>query len=301
MSIFVKANSTKMKKIAFIFALLLCSLSVLGQNAGTPNAHLKGRTVVGTLLRPANNAQESGTVVVTVWVDQYGNVTKAQAGAEGTTVTSTELWTAARNAAMKAHFNQKADAPAQQQGTITYIFTLGLSAPVQQSSVFESYFESEAFDETALKFLGIPIDGSQAYMISRLKEKGFEVSRSDEFLLGQFNGEPVKLFVHTYHDNVDRIAVEFDEVPEMDLREQYNRLLSQLSANDKYKPLQENQPIPSEELFYFSNTDHKCRFGILDDTGAVYGEVWFMITNRAGYRVTLYYDNLKNRPHGEDL
>ena len=80
-----------------------------GQTTGAPNAHLKGRNVVGTL---------------TVWVDQYGNVTKAQAGAEGTTVTSKELWTAARNAAMKAHFNQKADAPALQQGTITYIFTL---------------------------------------------------------------------------------------------------------------------------------------------------------------------------------
>ena len=95
-----------------------------GQTTGAPNAHLKGRNVVGTLPRPTYGVQESGTVVVTVWVDQYGNVTKAQAGAEGTTVTSKELWTAARNAAMKAHFNQKADAPALQQGTITYIFTL---------------------------------------------------------------------------------------------------------------------------------------------------------------------------------
>lgn len=95
-----------------------------GQTTGAPNAHLKGRNVIGTLPRPNYSVQESGTVVVTVWVDQYGNVTKAQAGADGTTVTSTELWTAARNAAMKAHFNQKADAPALQQGTITYIFTL---------------------------------------------------------------------------------------------------------------------------------------------------------------------------------
>lgn len=95
-----------------------------GQTTGAPNAHLKGRNVVGTLPRPAYGVQESGKVVVTIWVDNYGNVTKAQAGAEGTTVTSKELWTAARNAAMKAHFNQKADAPALQQGTITYIFTL---------------------------------------------------------------------------------------------------------------------------------------------------------------------------------
>ena len=95
-----------------------------GKTEGSANAHLKGRNVVGALPKPAYAAQESGTVVVTIWVDNYGNVTKAQAGAEGTTVTSKELWTAARAAAMKAHFNQKADAPALQQGTITYIFTL---------------------------------------------------------------------------------------------------------------------------------------------------------------------------------
>lgn len=95
-----------------------------GQAEGTPNAHLKGRNVVGSLPRPAYATQQSGTVVVTIWVDNYGNVTKALAGADGTTVTSSELWAAARNAAMKAHFNQKADAPALQQGTITYIFSL---------------------------------------------------------------------------------------------------------------------------------------------------------------------------------
>lgn len=95
-----------------------------GQTTGAPNAHLKGRNVVGTLPKPAYKSQETGKVVVTVWVDQYGTVKKAQAGAEGTTVTSTELWTAARNAAMNTHFNMKADAPVLQEGTITYIFTL---------------------------------------------------------------------------------------------------------------------------------------------------------------------------------
>ena len=95
-----------------------------GQTAGAPNAHLKGRNVIGTLPRPSYAIQQEGIVVVSIWVDQYGNVTKALAGADGTTVTNTELWTAARNAAMKAHFNQKADAPALQQGTITYIFSL---------------------------------------------------------------------------------------------------------------------------------------------------------------------------------
>lgn len=95
-----------------------------GQTDGTPNAHLKGRNVVGALPRPSYSIQESGIVVVTIWVDQYGTVQKALAGADGTTVTDKTLWAEARKAALSAHFNQQADAPALQQGTITYIFNL---------------------------------------------------------------------------------------------------------------------------------------------------------------------------------
>ncbi len=95
-----------------------------GKTDGKPNARLKGRNTVGQIPRPAYNVQESGTVVVSIWVDNYGNVTKAIPGADGTTVTDKTLWSAARNAAMDTHFNQSADAPAMQEGTITYIFNL---------------------------------------------------------------------------------------------------------------------------------------------------------------------------------
>ena len=95
-----------------------------GKTEGSANAHVKGRNVVGSLPKPSYSTQLEGIVVVQVKVDQYGNVTEAVAGAEGTTVTDKTLWNAARNAALKAHFNQSADAPAVQTGTITYIFKL---------------------------------------------------------------------------------------------------------------------------------------------------------------------------------
>ena len=95
-----------------------------GKTDGVPNAHLKGRNVLGALPRPDYSVQAEGKVVVDIWVDNYGNVTKAIAGGQGTTVSNQALWAAARAAAMKAHFNQSADAPALQQGTITYIFKL---------------------------------------------------------------------------------------------------------------------------------------------------------------------------------
>lgn len=95
-----------------------------GETSGEPNAKLAGRSVNGTLPRPAYGVQASGKVVVDIWVDNYGNVQKAVAGAEGTTVSDNALWQAARKAALGAHFNMSADAPALQKGTITYIFKL---------------------------------------------------------------------------------------------------------------------------------------------------------------------------------
>ena len=96
----------------------------VGKTDGTPNAHVKGRSIVGVIARPAYPVQKEGTVVVTIWVDHYGDVKKAQAGAPGTTTEDGSLWNAAREAAFKTHFNRNADAPALQKGTITYIFKL---------------------------------------------------------------------------------------------------------------------------------------------------------------------------------
>ena len=95
-----------------------------GETSGEPKANLKGRTLNGTLPRPSYPVQATGTVVVDIWVDNYGTVQKAIAGAEGTTVTDKDLWNAARKAAMGASFNMSADAPAMQKGTITYKFKL---------------------------------------------------------------------------------------------------------------------------------------------------------------------------------
>lgn len=95
-----------------------------GESNGEPKANLKGRTHNGSLPRPSYPVQATGTVVVKIWVTQYGEVKKAVAGVEGTTVTDRDLWQAARKAAMEASFNMSAEAPAMQEGTITYIFKL---------------------------------------------------------------------------------------------------------------------------------------------------------------------------------
>lgn len=95
---------------------------------GKSNAHLQGRRVDGNLAEPAYKKQEAGVVVVTIWVDIYGEVKKAVVNAEGTTIDDTNLWNEARNAAMRTHFSKvekiTAETPQLQEGTITYKFRL---------------------------------------------------------------------------------------------------------------------------------------------------------------------------------
>ena len=95
-----------------------------GKTTGEPNAVVKGRSVNGTIAKPAYSVQDAGIVVVSIWVDQYGTVQKAQPGAPGTTVNNSTLWAAARKAALETHFNMDGSAPPLQQGTITYVFEL---------------------------------------------------------------------------------------------------------------------------------------------------------------------------------
>lgn len=75
-----------------------------------------------SLPKPDYNSREEGLVVVSIWVDQNGNVTKAIAGARGTTTTNPHLLKIATDAAYKAKFYEKSDAPFEQKGTITYNF-----------------------------------------------------------------------------------------------------------------------------------------------------------------------------------
>jgi TonB family protein len=86
--------------------------------------NLLGRSAVGGFPLPAYNSQKNGKVVVEVSVNQDGKVIKAAAIGKGSTVQDAALWKAAEQAAMKAKFDTKKDAPIYQIGTITYIFNL---------------------------------------------------------------------------------------------------------------------------------------------------------------------------------
>ena len=103
--------------------------------------------------------------------------------------------------------------------------------------------------DNTLKFLGLPVDGTEQQMIAGLKEKGFRYNSAQGYLTGQFNGESVDVYIHTNHNLVDRIYVSFPSTSsESDIRNKFNRLISQFENNSKYTSfMTTNEPIPTDE------------------------------------------------------
>ncbi len=239
-----------------------------------------------------------------------------------------------------------------------------------------------------LKFLGIPIDGTEAQFASKLKTKGFTYNSTYESYKGQFNGKPVDVYIHTNHNLVDRVYVSFRSTSEEDIKVEYNRLLSQFNGTGKYMDFSMNEEIPEKEdisyeisvnnkryqasFSYFDSDRDPVAFmdALLDKISEFFtpeqlaklkeyvkkavdtpkeeleglqaemmaemqkmglgqdenaqpdeekafqflvkfldgmksmadGTVWFMIHENYGrYNIGLYYDNLHNQAHGEDL
>lgn len=84
---------------------------------------LLGRSPI-SLPKPKFNTQKEGKVVVRIRVDRTGKITFAEPGVKGSTTLDKDLLAAAKRAALASRFNNKADATAIQEGTITYVFRL---------------------------------------------------------------------------------------------------------------------------------------------------------------------------------
>lgn len=82
---------------------------------------LKGRGAK-FLPKPAYKSEEQGQIVVSIWVDRNGNVTKTIVSARGTNISDVNLRRQAEKAAKNAVFFPDLSAQEIQKGTITYKF-----------------------------------------------------------------------------------------------------------------------------------------------------------------------------------
>ncbi len=94
-----------------------------GQGNG-PAFSLGGRGAL-KLAEPKASFREQGDVVVDIWVDRKGLVTKAEVSVRGTTVLDANLRSLAVKAALNSRFTEDSQATSLQKGTITYTFIIG--------------------------------------------------------------------------------------------------------------------------------------------------------------------------------
>jgi outer membrane biosynthesis protein TonB len=87
------------------------------------NYNLAGRKALSKPIEKPE-CQQEGIVVVSITVDQNGNVISAIPGVKGTTNSSPCLLNPAREAALRTKWNADIKAPSNQKGTIIYKFTL---------------------------------------------------------------------------------------------------------------------------------------------------------------------------------
>lgn len=110
------------------------------------------------------------------------------------------------------------------------------------------------------QFLGIPVDGTKAAMMQKLKAKGYTYNAKLDCLEGEFNGRDVQLHVVTNNNKVWRIMVT-DAYPtrnEGDIRIRFNTLCKQFSKNAKYVAanitgeyeISESEDISSQMFLY---------------------------------------------------
>lgn len=184
------------------------------------------------------------------------------------------------------------------------------------------------------KFLGIPVDGTKAEMIRKLKAKGFVSTGVDGTLEGEFNGQKVYVSVVTNNRKVYRVAVaDATERSETDIKIRFNNLCRQFNDNPKYgsgsdQTISDDENISNEMIlhnkryeaaFYQVSKSEMDSFlkstyteeqlaNPTDEMRSVFVDfiskrsVWFMIDGKYGkYRILMYYDNGYNQADGEDL
>lgn len=166
------------------------------------------------------------------------------------------------------------------------------------------------------RFLGIPVDGTRAEMISKLKEKGFSSSfGSDDLLEGEFNGENVYVSIQTNNRKVWRIGViDINGCDETQIKINFNNLCRLFEENTKYINPVGDQTISEDEDIAYEITVHDKRYSAMwlqkSKTGDIDLEaknrlVWFMISKHplsyGKYVIMMFYENGYNKAKGEDL
>ena len=172
-----------------------------------------------------------------------------------------------------------------------------------------------------VKFMGIPVDGSRSKMEFKLRQKGFRPISETDYLRGEFNGENALVAIETYKKKVYSVSVMFGSYfgdpfvvrtgyDARTVKEKFNDMVYMFNNNEKYlnigfligeplDPMIDNDEDIEYQIMYNNKKYHAYYRQIDDEKSNV---VHFGIVGSDGdYYIALKYENLDNRPDGEDF
>lgn len=119
---------------------------------------------------------------------------------------------------------------------------------------------SFAQQKDVTSFLGIPVDGTVLSMKQKLVSKGFVPKKvgTNEFLVGEFNGTDVRVYIVTNNNKVCRIMVaDNNTVDEAQIKIRFNNLVSQFVNNKRYISLDKYTLSDEEDISYEMTVHNK--------------------------------------------
>lgn len=117
--------------------------------------------------------------------------------------------------------------------------------------------------DNVTKFLGIPVDGTKADMIQKLKSKGFQYNSTNDYLTGEFNGREVEISVVTNNNKVYRIMLrDATTSDEASIKIRFNTLCQQFLNNKKYMSTSssEDYMLSDDERISYGMSVHNKRY-----------------------------------------
>ena len=171
-----------------------------------------------------------------------------------------------------------------------------------------------------IKVMDIPVQGSKADFVKKLKKKGFKMFDSKSCtLIGEFNGENMFVTPRTNKNEIYRVEVmPTRSRSRSSIKIYYNNLCHQFQNNKKYVIANDgimDYSIPDDEnILYEITVNGKAYQAVFFQTiSSKYittnipltnNVVWFQIMkakDEDDYNIALYYENWKNKANGEDL
>lgn len=167
-----------------------------------------------------------------------------------------------------------------------------------------AFFSFNIYSQDAIKFLGIPVDGTKKEMGAKLRAKGYEYNSYFDFYTGEFNGTEVAIRIQTVNNKVWRVIVlDVNCTNETNIKIRFNNLFGQLSNNGKYFLVGGEMLSDSDDIGYeitVKNKRYQATFAPLDNPQG--GSVWYMIGREYGeYKIIMFYENLNNAAKGDEL